>query len=303
MQDRYTGDIGDFAKLGLLRALGRGYRLGVAWYLFPDETQNGNGQHITYLTAPDKRNLWQSRDPDLFNGLAAIVISGRRTVGAIAASGLLGDAVFSSAPLDFNQDRANARRQWFANVLTDLRPCDLVFADPDNGLSEDAAYRWGQSKSWKNIPLSEALQLAQNRTAVIYHHNSRRAGGHAQEIQHWLRRMADHGVPAIALYWRKISPRTFFILNPGAEIVERAEALVQAWDGAFELHTPPTPATAGNPHRCPECGHPFQGSGWNGIDAHWKSRHEMIMPYQQAWPIIRDGGKPSLVVAMGTQPK
>ena len=33
MQDRYTGDIGDFAKYGLLRALEAGHRLGVAWYL------------------------------------------------------------------------------------------------------------------------------------------------------------------------------------------------------------------------------------------------------------------------------
>ena len=33
MRDRYVGDIGDFAKYGLLRAIGKGKRLGVAWYL------------------------------------------------------------------------------------------------------------------------------------------------------------------------------------------------------------------------------------------------------------------------------
>ncbi len=47
---------------------------------------------------------------------------------------------------------------------------------------------------------------------------------------------------------------------------------------------------------CPECGHVFQGNGWDGIDAHWKSPrlgHEHIMPYREAWPIIRDGGRPS----------
>ncbi len=37
MQNRYVGDIGDYAKYSLLRALSRGCKLGVSWYLFPDE--------------------------------------------------------------------------------------------------------------------------------------------------------------------------------------------------------------------------------------------------------------------------
>jgi hypothetical protein len=35
MQNRYVGDIGDYLKLGILRALSRGHRLGVAWWLYP----------------------------------------------------------------------------------------------------------------------------------------------------------------------------------------------------------------------------------------------------------------------------
>ena len=38
MQNRYVGDIGDYLKLGILRALSPGYHLGVAWWLFPDES-------------------------------------------------------------------------------------------------------------------------------------------------------------------------------------------------------------------------------------------------------------------------
>jgi hypothetical protein len=40
---------------------------------------------------------------------------------------------------------------------------------------------------------------------------------------------------------------------------------------------------------CPECGHVFQGDGWDGIDAHWKSKHEYVMPYSEAWPLIQGG--------------
>lgn len=40
---------------------------------------------------------------------------------------------------------------------------------------------------------------------------------------------------------------------------------------------------------CPEWGHQFQGNSWDGIDAHWRSKHETIMPYTEAWPLIRNG--------------
>ncbi len=40
---------------------------------------------------------------------------------------------------------------------------------------------------------------------------------------------------------------------------------------------------------CPECPHIFKGNGWDGIDAHWKSKHEHIMPYKEAWPLIQSG--------------
>jgi hypothetical protein len=41
---------------------------------------------------------------------------------------------------------------------------------------------------------------------------------------------------------------------------------------------------------CPECGHRFQGNGWDGIDAHWRSKHEAVMPYSEAWPLLRNEG-------------
>ncbi|HUX44916.1 MAG TPA: hypothetical protein VMV57_09215 [Terracidiphilus sp.] len=40
---------------------------------------------------------------------------------------------------------------------------------------------------------------------------------------------------------------------------------------------------------CPVCGHRFKGRGWDGIDAHWRARHEAILPYERAWPLLRSG--------------
>ena len=40
---------------------------------------------------------------------------------------------------------------------------------------------------------------------------------------------------------------------------------------------------------CPECGHIFQGNGWDGIDAHWRAKHESVMPYERAWQLLKSG--------------
>jgi hypothetical protein len=37
------------------------------------------------------------------------------------------------------------------------------------------------------------------------------------------------------------------------------------------------------PGICPECGHVFKGNGWDGIDAHWRAKHERVMTYEALW--------------------
>ncbi len=170
-----------------------------------------------------------------------------------------------------------------------MNQCDIVFADPDNGLCEDQKYKPSNTKFWKRMPLSEAHVLAAGRTAIIYHHNTRKLGGHGKEIQYWLDLL---GPNAIALYWRHLSNRTFFIIHPTNEIKQRAKRLAEKWSPYFELHTPSKLERAST-KSCPECGHNFMGTGWGGIDAHWKAQHEDIMSYSDAWPLIREGKTPS----------
>jgi hypothetical protein len=45
------------------------------------------------------------------------------------------------------------------------------------------------------------------------------------------------------------------------------------------------------PRVCPLCGHEFRGNGWDGIDAHWRSRrlrHEETMSYEEFWHSLCD---------------
>jgi hypothetical protein len=59
-------------------------------------------------------------------------------------------------------------------------------------------------------------------------------------------------------------------------------------------------ARSGITKACPECGYVFRGGTWGGIDAHWKAEHKQIMPYKEAWLIIKAGRKPSAGWACGS---
>jgi hypothetical protein len=143
MQDRYAGDVGDFVKLGLLRALSPGRQLGVAWYRYPDEDHNGDGRHITYLDQPAR---YEHLDPALFRAPAE-----RHegcTLDHLASAGLWNGAISSDAPVASGGD-AVTRSPWLAHRVVQpcggatLSPCDLVFADPDNGIIDDGDQRRG----------------------------------------------------------------------------------------------------------------------------------------------------------------
>ena len=228
MQDRYVGDIGDYAKYALLRALGAGRRLGVAWYLHPDGGPPNDGRHIDYLDHPKE---WRDFDPELFDVLRGLV-HGQRNVSAVQNSNLLPNAAFADSRLCVQGvkygDRAEWRTRWFASTLDDLRACDLVFADPDNGLMLDSGFKPSRQASTKSIPVCEVRMLAEGRPAVIYHHNTRRPGGHAQEVAWWREQLPK---PVYAYRWRRWSSRTFFIVNADHDVKAALRAFAARWAG------------------------------------------------------------------------
>ena len=227
VQNRYAGDIGDYVKFALLRALSPGRRIGVAWYLYPDESHNDDGRHIGYLNQPA---IWRDLDPELFDSLT--LIRNQRTVAALEGAELLPEAVYfaeqppgrETAP----QFRYDARRNWFERAVATLEDCDLVFADPDNGLIDDGEHRRRQSKFGKQMPLVEAQAVSRGREAVIYHHNTRYPGGHDLEVKAWQKQL---GGGTIAIRANAFSCRTFFVLNPSGETLARAARFADQWAG------------------------------------------------------------------------
>lgn len=224
MQNRYAGDIGDYVKISLLRALAPQRRLGVAWFQYRNESHNGDGRHTAYLSEPER---WRHLDASLFDLLRDEVAPARSIYGLQNALDPGTCFVDEPVPMDLaSAERSRARHRWFENCLSLLKRANLVFADPDNGLVDDQEWRRKAPTFGKQISVSEARALSEGRCSVIYHHNSRFKGGHDAEVDHWLWAL---GMPALAVRATAYSCRTFFIVNPDAEIVERTQEFCRRW--------------------------------------------------------------------------
>lgn len=237
MQDRYVGDIGDFVKLALIRALMPGQCLGVAWWLYPNESHNADGRHIGYLQRPSE---WRALDPDLFDGLARIVESGDRRVLALQKAEFLPTAVFCDEVIPTKgtpAERRACRIEWFARVQAIMAGRNLVFLDPDNGL-ETANFSAGAVVGGKCVSVAQLTALSDpGRTLIVYHHQTRRKGGHVEELQYWADKLRGAGFRTVdAVRSRSYSPRAFFLLNASLNVRDRAKQLTVRWNGRLSWH-------------------------------------------------------------------
>jgi hypothetical protein len=224
-------------KLAILRAPSPGYRLGVAWWLFPDENHHKDRGQIGYLNRPE---VWWHFDPFLFDALDEIVSTGQRNVRALERANVLPGAIFTSDPIPVDGPiprRRQAWVEWFGNVQRVLEEADLVFVDPDYGL-ESGGYKHRRSKSGKSILLTELRQLTRpGRCLIVYHHHPPRKGGHLSEVEHWTDHLRRCGFRTVdALRARPVSPHVFFLLEGPTDIRQRAEQIVVNWKGLITWH-------------------------------------------------------------------
>jgi hypothetical protein len=189
MQDRYTGDVGDFGKYGLLRLLcgksnAPALKLGVVWYLVPNESHNQDGKHTRYIldASPDFRDC----DRELYDGLKKLLVdqSGkvheeRRTVKLIEESHLLPPGtIFYSARLEYYKEqpraeRLSVREKWLEAALKETASADVVFLDPDNGIECRSVSR-SEKKGPKYVFWDEVERFSRrNQSMVVYHHLGR----------------------------------------------------------------------------------------------------------------------------------
>lgn len=166
MKDQYFGDINDYRKYGLLRAIIRasGLRILVAWMLTADDGST-DGKYITYLEYPYK---WSRHDPVLFQETKELLASGRkRRVSLIESTDLLPNTEYFSILVP---DTASGRSLWFNSLTQQVLGCDFVFLDPDNGL-EVKSKAYGRKDSSKYLYWREVSTLwGLGKSLLIYQH-------------------------------------------------------------------------------------------------------------------------------------
>ena len=254
MQNRYVGDVGDFGKFGLLRFLSgltdrenpEPRRLGVVWYLRPDERHNADGRHVGYLVPTDENiRDYGGCDRDLWARLGHLVGQDARCVHCVEQAEIFPDGTqfhrallhIPDAPADV---RKNVRQHWLRKARARVRCADLVFLDPDKGVARNDNYRY-QDNGTGRVYLDDLRAfLGDGKSTVVYHHvpHVGQARQQARDFADQLQGDLELEDPIIALRFRRGSAPVFFIIpHPGEWQIFRDRVrrfLDTSWNIHFE---------------------------------------------------------------------
>lgn len=204
MQDRYAGDVGDYGKLALLRAMeAQGFKLGINWY---------RTETAAYEIHDDGKyripKVFAECDPQLSAALNAIFDSAdSRSVQKLEQANLLRCKYFVHDLVP----RANQERfDWHRQALAHFADCDLVFLDPDNGLNVKSV-KPGSQKSVKYVWIDEITDYVRAKKSVIFYNHRPRKKADAY-FSEYSARLAAMEKPVYVLTFPRRSIRDYFII-------------------------------------------------------------------------------------------
>lgn len=224
MKHQYFGDLNDYRKYGLLRALaGNGeLRIAVCWMLTKDDGRT-DGNRRAYLREPGR----QQPDPGLHRALGRC----RRSVGELSRRRLVPGAACYGPVLG---DTPGPREDYFSGFLSLARGRELAFFDPDNGI-EVASVPRGRRGSCKYLYLDElARACAAGHSVLVYQHYPR------VKREPYRARLADRlcRLTGTGSAWLFSTPQVLFLLLPRPRHRRRLDARAAAFrDGPWTTAT------------------------------------------------------------------
>jgi len=230
MKNQYFGDVNDFGKYGVLRALAdAGLSIGVCWLLTADDA-GGDGELRRYLSKPSR---WRNYDAGLYDILQRLQQPGvSRNVTCADKWGLVQGATFFDEILTDNIDQRN---DYFRTALAALRRCDVLFFDPDNGIEVPSTGR-GRRGSAKYIYWSELHEAYENgHSLLVYQHFPRVE--RTRFVPFLADRLRDEiGAPRVEGF--ATSHVAFFLVHQAGHsaAIEKAVETVQSkWSGQIDI--------------------------------------------------------------------
>ena len=222
MRDQFAGDIGDYVKYGLLSTFAP-TKLGVIWYKTDGNQQGNDGRHTDYLQSPQK---YRDLDCDLFDKLRCMVyLDKERSIAQVEHRSILPlETIFFSKTVSRN------RKEWFEDALQEIKSCEVIFVDPDNGLTENVIAKE------KHISLKDVEELSKKASVLIYHHHQTRyKGGHEAEIKYWQQKLSMATRKRVsAIRSGAYSPRVFFLVTDCKQLEEKVYKFSNDWRAVLQ---------------------------------------------------------------------
>ena len=230
MQDRYAGDVGDYGKFALLRAMeAQALKFGVNWYLaktLPSEIHDDGKYRIP--------SQYEKLDPGLSAALNKVFNLGEaRSVQALEKAHLIASDLFVNEEVPRETDQ---REVWHQKALTKLADCDIVFLDPDNGLNVKSV-KPGSPKSPKYVWLREVSDYIASEKSVIFYNHRPRKKVEAYIAEHAARFAADPvlcGKQFCVVTFPRRTTRDYFIISASQAHEENiCKAIQNLLEGPF----------------------------------------------------------------------
>ncbi|MDD4950767.1 hypothetical protein [Sulfuricurvum sp.] len=185
MQNRYTGDIGDFGKFLLLKHLFPNAPIATIWYIYPDESHNTDGSHTvdeSNIKVYQHCSAIDSAMSELFN---AIHCEPSRHVGLFEMYPVLPNAHYFKETVV--GDGEYYRQVWLKRAMCFIEQTQssIVCLDPDNGIEPASMAKLTKSKQGKYATYGEIetfFEIGCVDHVVIYQHFHRQ-GAHETQMQ------------------------------------------------------------------------------------------------------------------------
>lgn len=153
---------------------------------------------------------------------------------------------FADLPVNARAARQERRRSWTQRALAATSGCDLIFADPDNGIRPALHPVPGhRTKAVKHAYLGELADFARRGQSLIAYHHADRSAAVEQQAR---RRLADfaHDVPVTPIAAVRASRGTTRLFLVGAATPAQARYLTERitsldrspWAGELTAHWP-----------------------------------------------------------------
>ena len=208
MQERYSGDIHDFFKLNFLEFLSKGLKrkVGLNWYLVKpkllgnSELKKNDGEKREYLKSQEFIKI----NPNLIEELKLFKNVKSRKISKFSTNPKFNNFLkFYNSPLPLEN-----RKMWFDKSLTFFKNLEIIFLDPDNGIS----FKEQGKKNIKYLNLSELYQYYASGKIITFTQFQSFNLPHKEYIEKILIKLNENGIKThYPIIRNRTAPNTFYI--------------------------------------------------------------------------------------------